>query len=615
MEVLDASNKFLWGKATRELLRVSLTPAISHLDLSTDHVEEPENSEESSADLIISAMTSSESSLTSLILSQCRMQVRTTMKIIESLPRSHIAYLSLDQNVITVEVCEALAKAFEADPPLEYLSMRNCDLPADGCVAIAQALPKATRLKTLVLDANCIFDKGCEAIAKCIAETNIQQLSIANNQIWMPGTSALLKALTGNKNIVALDLSYNIIDLTVLIQYMRSTPNLKCLSISGCKVNESLVLIFLEELGRTQLTTFIIEGLNYNQLPISWPHSPDTLWTNRTNFEALIRALRSAQSLTDLRFGFLDIKQIKSFVNLYQTNQMSREISISISDFGRTGNNWVATFPNFKLEAPLSTLKWGARIYTDEAQFFGTMFTAATFDGKPLDSLDISNTSMTDDILKKLLEGFDNIQLKLLDLSNNDFGDVSAETITPFFNHSQVESLILTKTNLTEFGFQRFFRFFVKYHPDKVPKVLKFSFNTQDNSETATHQFFTDLSSLIGADSPLEELEIRGNVTTNDLMPIFKELINNSHLKTISIPEVPQKYQASDPKIEPEIQENFNNLVRELYNSVTDSSSKCVLSKLTYPLLTTVFLFSDEILSIWGELETKFEQNKLEQDF
>ncbi|OHT10296.1 hypothetical protein TRFO_04333 [Tritrichomonas foetus] len=600
---LDISDKFLWCNATFEYLTNHLNNNIEGINLSTNHVESD------SADLLIKVMTDPECKLNTMILDQCRLSVVSMNKIVENLPNSKIINFSVNRNVITNEVCGAIAKALNQNPPLEYLSMKACDMPADGCVTIAQSLPQAQNLKTLILDSNCIFDRGCEALASNIGQTNITQLSIADNQIWLPGTNALLKALSGNQNIVALDLSYNIIDLVILTHFLKPTTNLKCLSISGCKVSESQILLFLEELGRTQLSTFVIEGLNSNTLPISWPHAQDMLWTNRTNFEVLIRALRTSQTLCDLRFGFLDIKQIRSFVNLYQSNQMSREITISISDFGRTGNTWVATFPNFSLDAPLSTLKWGAKFFPEEAQFFGTLFKASTFEGKPLDSLDVSKTNISNDILQNLMEGFKEVQLKLLDLSDNDFGDMSVETITPFFEHSSVEELILTKNGLTEFGFQRFFRYFVRDQPMKIPKILKFSFTTSDNSETGSHQFFNDLAALIAADSPLEELEIHGNVTTIDLTPVFAELIKNSHLKKISITDIPDKYKGSDPAIDPEIQGMFNELVTVLHHSMTDDSSTCALSHLNYPLLTTVFLFSDEILGLWSDIEAKFEEN------
>lgn len=599
--VLSRENEFLWCNATFEFLSENLNPSIESLNLNTDHVDL------NSARLISQLIVDPNNQLIDLSLDQCRLTVNATIILIQALAQSKIRYLSLNRNVITNEVCDEIAKALSNNPPLEYLSLSSCYISADGCCSIAKALPQAKQLKTLILNSNCIFDKGCQEIANNISNTNIQEISVAENQIWF--IDVLLKSIMGNQNITALDLSYNIVDLSLLVQCVKETPNLKSLAISGCKVNEGQVLLFLEELGRTQLSTLIIDGLNYNQLPIAWPHNQDVLWANRPYFESLIRAIRTSQTLDDLRFGFLDIKQINSIFDLYNENKLIRPIIISISDFGRTENNWVINFPDFVIEAPLSTLKWTSRILPDEAHFFSTIFQKSVFEGNPLDGLDISGTSITDDILQKIIGNFHETNLRLLDLSNNDFGDMSVETITPFFDHSSVEQLFLTQTNLTEFGFQRFFRYFVRHRPNDIPKVLKFSFTTTDTNEMETHQFINDLATLIETDSRLEELEIHGFVTTQDVTPLFSALVTNSHLKSLSIPDIPEKYQTTDYQIDPNVQESYVKMVDALNTSLFDESSVCTLSHLNYPLLTQIFLYDEQILAKWGQIETKMAEN------
>lgn len=622
MEVnLNRENEFLWCNSTFEFLSAKLDPSIETLNLSTDHIET------NSATLISSVITNPSSNLIDLTLDQCRLSETSSIIIINALPASKVKYLSLNRNVITNKVCDAIAEALSQNPPLEYLSLSSCDISADGCCTISRSLPMAKQLKTFIINSNCIFDKGCEEIAENIRNTNICELSVSDNQIWLGGTSALLKALTAFPCITALDLSFNIIDLALLAQCIKETPNLKQLSISGCKVNESQVILFLEEIVRTQLSTFIIEGLNFNQLPISWPHSQDVLWSNseKNYFEAILKSIRNSPNLVDIRFGFLDIKQIFSLYNLYQTNIITRPITISISDFGWTGNNWVLSFPDFALDAPLPIFKWGSRILPDDAHFFSTLFKSSTFHGEPLHTLDISNTNIIDDSLRKLLDGFEDVHLRLFDLSKNDITDLSVETITPFFEHSTVEQLFLNDTHLTEFGFQRFFRYFVKNHQSEIPKVLKFSFSMPDSngnsnsnenendseSELHFHQFFSDLAELIQIDAPIEEIEITGNVTPKDMAPIFANLDQNSHLKKIVIPMVPEKYKSSDFSIEDETQDCYNEMVEALHSALTKENSKCVLQQLVYPLLTTVFLFSDNILAKWGEIESKITDNNM----
>lgn len=619
--VLDRENEFLWSNNTYEFLSSKLNTSIETINLATDHIEVD------SVKLIESMLKNPSSNLIELNFDQCRLREESTKILIKALSASKILYLSLNRNVITDSICNEIAQYLSQDPPLEYLSLASCNISAEGCCIIAKALPMAKQLKTFIINSNCIFDKGCEAIAENIKNTNINELSVSDNQIWIGGTSALLKALTSFPSIKALDLSFNIIDLALLAQCIKETPNLEYLSISGCKVNESQVLLFLEELGKTQLSTFIIEGLNFNQLPISWPHSQDVLWSSKTYFEVLHKSIRYSQNLIDLRLGFIDIKQIYSLYNLYQTNVITRPITVSISDFGRTHNNWVLSFPDFTLEAPSAIFKWGSRIFTDEAHLFSSLFKKSTFNGQPLDTLDISNTNITDDILQKLLVGFDNVHLKLFDLSMNDITDTSVETITPFFEHSRVEQLFLNDTHLTEFGFQRFFRYFVKNRPTEIPKVLKFSFSLSDSnnnnnnssennneSELHFHQFFNELADLIQIDAPIKEIEINGNVTPKDMIPIFSNLSKNSHLKKIVIPFIPAKYKSSDYDIENDIQECYNELIDALSHALIDEDSQCILEELEYPLLTTVFLFSDDILDLWGKIETQIAKNKENND-
>jgi hypothetical protein len=605
MTEISRGGAFLWGNPTADFLQNDLTPDTTSLNLSTCHVNE------ASGQLITSVLQHPDSKLARLVLNQCRMTVATSISIFQAIPGSRLAYLSMDGNVLTADACRAFGKTLTDDPPLEYASLKRCEMPSDGAGFIAEALPRTTHLRFLFLDSNCIFDRGLDRLSRKIDQSSLVGLSIQDNQIWEQGTSALLNAITSEScRLCALDLSYNMVNLALLSACLKKTPRITQLAISGCKVHEGQFLHpFLEDLGKTELAMLIVEGLNFKELPISWPKVSDTIWANRQYFELLGRALRASQRLCDLRFGFLDLDQLNSLAAL------GREMTITISDFGRTGATWVAHFPDFSVEAPTTTLQWATRIGPNGAPHFGALFRSGSCDGRPLDSINIQGISVTDSILQHLLESFGGapVNLRLFDLSNNEFGDMSVETLTPLFETSTVDELLLARTKMTEFGFQRFFRFFARDHPDRFPRVIRFSFGTQDTQEAATHQFFNDLGSLVSENCPLEELTVAGSVTAVDLTVLIGGLAKNSNLRKIVIQsEVPEKYKVPDPPIDAAVLGVFSHFVRILHAALTEPNALCRLDTFVYPVLTAVFLVGDEMQRMWVEIEAQLKSNRNE---
>lgn len=602
---LSAYGQFMWFRKTLQFLKEDLVDGVTKLDLTTNHVNID------GAKLLANHIKKEGCALKTLILDQCRMTIDASTLIIQSITKSHILAFSMNRNVMTNDVCQELANVLEQNPDLESLSINGCDIPADGCVAIANSVPKS-KLRFLSIDSNCIFDKGAEAIAANLTKSNLEFLSVSDNQIWMGGTTAILKAIMNGSKITALNLSYNIIDLDLLGRCLRQTT-LTQLSISGCKVNDLQFALFLEELGRTQLTTFAIEGFNYNIVPVSWPHVQDTLWTHRACFEILMRALRASHTLVDLRFGFLDLEQINSFDTLYQQNQISRPITISISDFGRSGNTWVLNFPNLSLLAPSKTLKWRSKVTPNGASYLETVFKNSTCNGEQLESLDVSSCSISDDILQRFLPSFYGHNLEMLNLSKNDISDMSIETLTSYFENSSTESLVLRDLKISENGMQRFFRFLSKDGVSKAPKYLEISFTTSDTSETGFHSLFTDLASLLKQNPQIKKLIIGGNVSVNDVNAIVEQLKTNSNLSELIIDSpIPPKYEGLNPQLDENIQALFNQLVLTLYQVLSEESSICKLHTFKFPLLTDVFMYNNEIFSLLGPIETKLEDNKPE---
>ncbi|KAH0789120.1 Leucine Rich Repeat family protein [Histomonas meleagridis] len=592
--ILDVCGKFMWDKSTETYLKSHLNSSTHLLNLATNHIGP------GSADIITSMMKYESSNLEELVFDQCRLTVESSMKIFDALPQSKVTYLSMNQNVLTLEACQKFAEILNQDPVLQFVSFAGCDIPADGCVAIAKSLPNTTHLEILILDSNCIFDKGVIKIAKYLSRSSLKELSISDNHVWKEGTNSLLKAIIDSPNVVSLDISYNIVDLAYLAECLSSS-SIRNLSITGCKVSKSQIFLFLESLGRSNLHTLIVEGMNLeSQLPISWPHVKDTLWADGPLFMKFTSMINSSKTLDDVRLGFIDLNCISIF-----KKAISKEVIISMNDFGRTENTWVIHLPEFNVESPLPILQWNSPIRKDESIVLLDIFKNTTFQGEPLDSLSVTNSDLNDQTLQELFSNFHGINLRVLDMSNNSFSDNSVESILKYLNETNIEHLILNKTNITEVGYKILFS-----NLEKIPYTIVFSFETLNNDEAFTHEFFNDLANLIENDPQLEEMTINGFVTSSDLLLIFAKMKKNSHLKKLIIEtEIPDEYKVPNPQILPEVQEGYNAMVDALYHALCDEDSMCVLNTFKFQMLTSVYLFSDAILNLWGEIETKLESN------
>jgi Ran GTPase-activating protein (RanGAP) involved in mRNA processing and transport len=146
--------------------------------------------------------------------------------------------------MITQLFYRAFTKCLEQNPRLEFVNLRRCDLPADGCLPIAASLPSCANLRFLWLDYNSVSDRGAERLAANLANCSLAGLSLTHNPIWSGSTTLLLKAMTGTTRLTTIDLSGNIIDLALLSQCPRQTLALTGLSISRCEVNEAQVPFF-----------------------------------------------------------------------------------------------------------------------------------------------------------------------------------------------------------------------------------------------------------------------------------------------------------------------------------------------------------------------------------
>ena len=124
---------------------------------------------------------------------------------------------------------------------------------------------------------------------------------------------------------------------------LQSNKRITHLAISGCKVKFESVLNFIERLPTTSLQVLIMDGFNYVTTPISWPKVADNTFREPQNFEKFLHSIAQPKSaLTDIRVGFLELTQITTIDEFLKKSKSKRPFTISMQDFGRTGNCWVA---------------------------------------------------------------------------------------------------------------------------------------------------------------------------------------------------------------------------------------------------------------------------------
>lgn len=608
--VIDASGQFMWFNVAYNFIDSNVKPETTKLDFSTNHVSEM------SAELLAFFLTKEDYSLTELNLTQCRLTEKASIQIFEALGKSKITSLTLDRNLLTVACCKALAKALYENKNIVYLSLRSCDILYESMQHLCTAISQSPNLRVLRLDDNSIFDNGAFALAKAIKTSNISSLSVSDNQIWKDGLNNLLRSIGETGKMEELDVSYNILDLEEMMKLLQNSPKLTALNISGCKVNERLVGVFLDFIPRTQISTLMINGLNYNMLPIAWPHVKDEVWKDRMLFQKIMEAIKRSPTLVDVRVGFIESDQLSRLITFIEEElhqgQFQKKLSLSIIDFGRTENCWVATFPYFELHSPCDVFKWSSQLTTaNAAKDITTFIRASKFDGVSVTKVDLSGCSMTNEALRQLLSGLRHSGIDELNISDNNFDDEAVSAITDFLSESSVNVLKIEGSKLTDVGLSNLFHFLASKEGSCNPYVLSVSYETGELNENIQHKTFTELAEVLGRDSRLQHLTIKGPITAQDAAVIIAPLSNNERLQSLKLlGKIPEKYAGSSPTIDPIIADNYARMARNLHTVLTNPDSRCRLSEFEFPLFSQMFLYNDQVLEFWSEVETKLDENK-----
>ena len=104
------------------------------------------------------------------------------------------------------------------------MSLQKHKLRDDGIYIMMEHLLENNTLRVLDINANEISFKGCEAIAKYLKGENctLESLNLANNKCTDYGAKAIAQALSVNRSLIHLDMTYNNIEDLGLTLFAQS---------------------------------------------------------------------------------------------------------------------------------------------------------------------------------------------------------------------------------------------------------------------------------------------------------------------------------------------------------------------------------------------------------
>ncbi|KAF0699170.1 Aste57867_10222 [Aphanomyces stellatus] len=196
-------------------------PTLEHLDLSLTHVE-----------FLLQAHTfSTPLTVHSLNLSGCGVDAKAMAHLAHGLRRSHVAELTLDHNPIEFAGLKALV-AVLPETNVQSLALRRMMLDDTDCRHVAMALPQS-KVAELDLSFNSIRDRGAEELAAYVRRTpSLHTIRLVDNEICMPGASALVKALAARAHDMKyLDVSKNLVEsdeAKTLNKMVADAPRIQC---------------------------------------------------------------------------------------------------------------------------------------------------------------------------------------------------------------------------------------------------------------------------------------------------------------------------------------------------------------------------------------------------
>ena len=343
---------------------------------------------------------------------------------------------------------------------------------------------------------------------------------------------------------------------------------------SGCKVNPEYLPLFIQNLKNQSFETLIINGLDFNELPVNWPQVSDRVFLNFEYFAYLLNELNSKTTIRDLRIGFLFINQILQISN--------EDLVLSLYNFGLTGDCWV--YRNKVFEAPSRVLKWRADIIPEDMVM---CYKSSVFNGDPIDSIDFASCRMNDSALISILCGLSSKDIRDIDFSDNILTDLCIPSLCRFVSSTRFNSLSLGGVYFSE---TNLITLLDSLRDDSVVN-LSIAFATTDDGVRAHHQLFDVIASKLHLFSGLT---IDGSITAMDAITITRAIRNNDTLKRL---ELKSKLAARYKKgqIDDSLQADFEEF-SSVFRDAMDAGVS-VLEEFKFGLFTEFYVFREAIIA------------------
>ncbi|CAO2582700.1 NACHT, LRR and PYD domains-containing protein 14 [Lemmus lemmus] len=209
---------------------------LTHLDLK--HTDLEDNGFRS----LCTALKCQQCKLRVLRLEACDVNANRCLQLSEALEKnSSLVFLNLSTNILMNDGVKSLCKIF-GDPNccLERLSLASCGFTKDVCDILSLALTKSRRLTHLCLADNLLGDEGIELLSDALKhpQCTLQSLVLRCCFFTPVGSEFLSTALLNNRSLVHLDLGANRLEdsgIKLLCHVLQQpTCTLEELELMGC---------------------------------------------------------------------------------------------------------------------------------------------------------------------------------------------------------------------------------------------------------------------------------------------------------------------------------------------------------------------------------------------
>ena len=603
-KIVDASSRYMFSKTTYKFLQNNVTPETTHLDISSNHLDE------NCAKIIASFLRNKDFSIHSLCVEQCHLNHKSSCIIFDAVGESKLFEFYVDDNLLDSDCCRSLGASLSKDPPLELLSVVGCQINDLASAELFNGIRKNTHLRHLRIDSNSILANGANSLGHLFPGFNVESLSVSDNQIWDEGTRYLLEHLRFCSTIKSLDIGYNIVDLDVLSEFVKEHENLEQLCISGCKVKEDQFINFINVLCESNISRLLIDDISFSILPISWECFHD----NAMNiyYDSFLKLLVSSEFLVDVRIGFLSQSTIHKLQN--DIKNLNKNIIISMHDFGHTRNTWLLHLPEFKIESPTNTFRWNNISEDINGQYLANIYNLSSFKTQKLKILDFKSLKFDDISISDFLDNIEPVSFSFVDFTGCEFRANSAQSLINYLKKegAYIEKLTIVKTRLGIIAIQNLLEFF-NVNIEKTPISLKLQFESKDYeySDSILHDYSKSICNIITQNCNLEELYLDGLFCSLDVVEIIKNLKSNNKLRKLEIEsDLFKKYDSPDPDLQESQINSYIKLTESLYDALFNEESVCVLESFVFPLLTEIYLYSnDKISEKYSKIITKLQNN------